>query len=76
MGVIAGFKDGSFGPTKYITRAEAVKIIVCLLNREPDKGKICSDISNKINFTDVNESSWYYRYVLEATVSHYHYQLH
>lgn len=58
-GYVDGYEDGTFRPDKYITRAEAVKIINCALGRE--------DFSNEENpFADVAKSHWAYKHILEA----------
>lgn len=58
-GYIDGYEDGTFRPDKYITRAEAVKIINCALGR--------LDFSNEENpFVDVAKSHWAYKHILEA----------
>ena len=67
-GWVNGYEDGTFGPEKYITRAEAMAIINRVLVRHVDAegfhadAKIWSDISST--------SDWYYYIVEEATNSH------
>lgn len=62
-GYISGYEDGSFRPDSPITRAEAVKIINCVLKR--------SDFGNGINpFTDLANTHWAYKDILEAAVEH------
>ena len=60
-GVISGYKDGTFRPTKELTRAEAVKMINRVMGFIPDgsaKGE---------PFPDVTEKNWFYQDVCEAT---------
>lgn len=62
-GYIDGYEDGTFRPDSFITRAEAVKIINSMLDRE--------DMSNTENpFPDVKDTHWAYKQILEAAVSH------
>ncbi|MBA4337059.1 hypothetical protein C0416_04805 [bacterium] len=56
-GIVSGYTDGTFGPDKAITRAEATKILVNVqhLMDEGYKGTKY--------FDDVEESDWYFDYV-------------
>ena len=63
LGYIDGYDDGTFRPDSPITRAEAVKIINSCLER--------TDLSITDNpFSDVRDSHWAYKQILEASVSH------
>jgi hypothetical protein len=55
-GVISGYEDGTFQPTKAMSRAELAKIIVLSLGlkENPDKASV---------FTDVAANSWYRGFV-------------
>lgn len=66
-GWIEGYEDGSFGPEKYITRAEAMTIINRMLTRYVDAEGLHADTKY---WSDMNENDWYYYNVLEATNSH------
>ena len=68
-GLISGYDDGTFRPSKTITRAETVKILNRLLKRSPDKSLI--DEHNEFNkFTDLEKSHWAYYEIIEASFSH------
>lgn len=58
MGVIGGYKDGSFKPEVNITRAEFTKIAATFLKMKP--------ASTKKNFVDVQQGEWYYDLVRDA----------
>lgn len=55
MGIVNGYNN-MFLPNDRITRAEAAKLL-CLAMKFED-----SDVKG-LNFTDVNEDTWYYRYI-------------
>ncbi len=57
-GVIEGYSDGTFRPSKEITRAEFVKLVVSCF---PIK-------TGEVNFTDVAKH-WAYEYIVSASVS-------
>lgn len=63
-GVISGYKDengdetGYFGPENFITRAEAVKILIEAANIEIETGNS--------HFDDVFESDWHFKYIESA----------
>jgi len=62
-GIVSGYADGTFRPDIPLTRAEAVKILVILLGREP-----VTDMPAK--WTDVTERHWAYGYIQEASIDH------
>ncbi|MCM1297223.1 MAG: S-layer homology domain-containing protein, partial [Muribaculaceae bacterium] len=66
-GWVNGLPDGSFGPDKLITRAEAMRIINNVLGRGVDAEGVTGDI---VKFSDVSEDAWYYYDVVEATNGH------
>ena len=61
LGILKGYEDGTFKPYKEINRAEALKIIL-----ESTKLIDKNTEDSKIEFTDVNEKDWYYKYVKKA----------
>ena len=68
-GWITGYPDGTFGPNRYITRAEAVTMINRVLNRMPkDKDALHEDMKVFVDNADTN--AWYYLAIQEATSSH------
>ena len=68
-GWITGYPDGTFGPNRYITRAEAVTMINRVLNRMPeDEDALHEDMKVFVDNADAN--AWYYLAIQEATNSH------
>lgn len=67
-GWISGITATTFAPDDGITRAQAVKIINCLLGRTPDKN-IKSKAKVK-NFYDIFPEHWAYGHIAEASTSH------
>lgn len=63
-GYMQGLPDGSFGPDKYLTRAEAVTLFNRVLNRGPLYGVQISA------WPDVSPGYWAFQDIVEATVSH------
>ena len=64
---IGGYPDGTFGPSRSITRAEAMTII----NRVLDRG--VNEESTLLDFKvwpDNSETAWFYYEVIEATNDH------
>lgn len=59
VGLIGGYKDGTFRPNANISRAEALKILV--------EGVFYKDFSNlkesDMSFTDVEKGAWYKDYI-------------
>lgn len=68
-GYIEGYPDGTFGPERSINRAETVRIINAMLERTIDES-ILADLT--MAFTDVADTHWAYKEILEASVSHKH----
>ncbi|MBQ7566942.1 MAG: DUF4886 domain-containing protein, partial [Oscillospiraceae bacterium] len=60
QGVINGFPDGSFGPNKPLTRAQAAKII-CVMLEGAEKTEALT--KTETGFTDVPASHWAAKYV-------------
>ena len=68
LGWVRGYKDGTFRPENYITRAEAMTMINRVLNRLPEDE---DDLLDGMNvWPDNQPSAWYYLAVQEATNSH------
>ena len=67
-GWIGGYSDGTFRPTKSITRAEVVTIVNRMLNRTFDRNAA----SRATSFTDVPVVHWAFAAIAEATTSHDH----
>lgn len=68
LGFVNGYGDETFQPDRYVTRAEAIKIINRTLNRAPDKDHLLSDMITWIDNMDTD--AWYYAEIQEATNSH------
>ena len=69
-GWIGGYEDGTFRPDELITRAEAMKMINRVLNRElSDAEGLIED--GMIKWPDnADTTAWYYLDVQEATNNH------
>ncbi len=57
-GIVSGVSDTEFEPNRFITRAEAVKLLMTMAGIEPE--------NINMPFSDVNESDWYYPYIAAA----------
>jgi hypothetical protein len=57
-GIVNGYSDGTFKPTKYVTRAEGLKLIM--------EGTNTSLASGKLSFKDVKSSDWAVKYIYTA----------
>ena len=66
-GIVDGYPDGTFGPQKRITRAEAMTMVNRTIDRHPHKDHLLEDM---IVWPDNPETAWYYEQVQEATNSH------
>ena len=68
LGWIAGYSDGTFRPSNYITRAEAMTMINRVLCRMPQSE---DDLLNNMTvWPDNHPTDWHYLAVQEATNSH------
>ena len=67
-GWVTGFEDGTFGPTRNITRAQAAAIFNRMLCRLADANAI--DAGAFRTFTDVNSGYWAWYDIAEATYTH------
>jgi len=65
---INGYPDGTFGPNKSITRAEAITIINNVLNRKIQTEDIPEELLTIFN--DLDTSHWAFANIIEAAVSH------
>ena len=68
LGWIAGYSDGTFRPSNYITRAEAMTMINRVLCRMPQSESDLLD--SMVTWPDNQPSDWHYLAVQEATNSH------
>ena len=68
LGWVQGYPDGTFGPDRPITRAEAVTMINRVLRRNP--GSKDDLLSGMKVWPDNPEGAWYYLEVQEATNGH------
>ncbi len=66
-GWVAGYPDCTFGPDRFITRAEVMALVNEVLERAPDADYMLEDMTV---WPDNPESAWYYEDVQEATNSH------
>ena len=67
-GIIEGYPDGTFGPQKQITRAEAVTLVNRTLDRHPDPDHFLEDML--VWPDNLDTKAWYYADMQEATNSH------
>ena len=58
---IQGYPDGSFKPSKSLTRAEATVVLANILNIQP------TDNNYETKFSDVKPQQWFYNYVSALT---------
>lgn len=63
LGIMQGFEDGTFRPDELVTRAEAAKIIIFLLNEVDMADDVTEDDQT---FSDVTKEHWAYKYILQA----------
>ena len=69
FGWITGYSDGSFQPSRRISRAEAVTIVNRMLGRVADKDFIDSH-SSIARFVDVPQTHWAFYDIMEAYNAH------
>ena len=72
LGFVSGYGDDTFQPDRYVTRAEAIKIINRTLNRAPHKDHLLADMITWVDNADTD--AWYYAEIQEATNSHMYYR--
>ncbi len=61
LGILSGMGDGTFAPTKTVTRAELAVMIV-----KATSHIISYRIDDKISFSDVKSGKWYYEYIMKC----------
>ncbi|MCK9216781.1 MAG: S-layer homology domain-containing protein [Firmicutes bacterium] len=71
-GWINGYKDGTFKPDQYITRAEFVTLVNNVLERRVTRSEI---LPKAKQFPDLSEDKWYYEAMQEAINSHHYERL-
>jgi len=70
-GWVDGYPNGTFGPQRNITRAEAVTLVNRVLNRKPEtEDDLLPDMTTWTDNAD--KKAWYYLAIQEATNSHYY----
>ncbi len=69
-GWVTGYQDGTFAPDRYITRAEAMRLVNRVMGRIPSAEHLLADMTVWPDNSD--KSVWYYADVQEATNSHYY----
>lgn len=69
VGLIQGFRDGTFRPETAITRAQACVIVNRALGRKPHENHLLSQ-RQMLTWPDNNPGDWYYADMQEATNSH------
>ncbi|MDO4271079.1 MAG: S-layer homology domain-containing protein [Eubacteriales bacterium] len=69
QGWVGGYKDGTFRPDDFITRAEAVTMLGRVLGRQGDAVMAASGDGIRI-MPDVPDTHWAYLAMLEATTDH------
>ncbi len=72
QGFVTGYPDGSVRPDAFITRAEVVAGVNRMLSRYPDKTYIDNNLDNLIEFTDIQDNTyWAYYEIYEAANIHH-----
>lgn len=66
LGIISGYKDGSFRPDAQVTRAEAVVMINRALGRTENEEQSQESIENFL-FLDVDDKHWAFEWILNAS---------
>ena len=69
-GWIAGYRDGTFGPQRNITRAETATMINRVLDRVPSEESHLLSRGVMQIWPDANPGDWFYLAMQEATNSH------
>ncbi len=69
-GWVGGYPDGTFRPNNSITRAEVASVACRMLERSADLDYIKANLSKLRSFSDVLESHWAYKPVMEAANGH------
>lgn len=69
-GWISGYPDGTFGPDRYITRAEVTSVINRMENRVADMIFIVENLNDLHTFSDLSFQHWAYGSMMEAANGH------
>ena len=69
-GWISGYPDGTFGPDRYITRAEVTSVINRMENRAADMMFIVENLNDLRTFSDLPFQHWAYGSMMEAANGH------
>lgn len=69
-GWISGYPDGTFGPDRYITRAEVTSVINRMENRAADMMFIMENLTDLCTFNDLPFQHWAYGSIMEAANGH------
>ena len=69
-GWISGYPDGTFGPDRYITRAEVTSVINRMENRAADMTFIVENLKDMRTFSDLSFQHWAYGSMMEAANGH------
>ena len=69
-GWISGYPDGTFGPDRYITRAEVTSVINRMENRAADMSFMMEHLGEMRTFSDLGFGHWAYGSMMEAANGH------
>lgn len=69
-GWISGYPDGTFGPDRYITRAEVTSVINRMENRAADMSFMMEHLKELRTFSDLSFGHWAYGSMMEAANGH------
>ena len=69
-GWISGYPNGTFGPDRYITRAEVTSVINRMENRAADMTFIVENLKDMRTFSDLPFQHWAYSSMMEAANGH------
>lgn len=69
-GWISGYPDGTFGPDRYITRAEVTSVINRMENRAADMSFMMDHLDELRTFSDLGFGHWAYASMMEAANGH------
>ena len=70
LGLIGGYEDGSFRPNTPVSRAEVASVVCRMPERSADLDYIKENPDKLRSFSDVAESHWAYKPVMEAANGH------